>query len=156
MYNNTMSPKPNRALQAAYDELERVLNRQAALDSQRSRLEQNASRISDQIRKLSAASGRRKTCVVGPRTAEFLRRKTAAGLTEAIRDMFRTTDVALSPRDVRACLAQRNFQLAKYKNIMATIHVVLNRLAKQGILDQGIDSKTGKPRKVFVYSPFNR
>lgn len=74
---------------------------------------------------------------------EFVEEDTL-GLTDAIRQAFKTHTTALQPTEVRDKLQQLGHDLTKYGNMMASIHAVINRLvAKQEIVRA--DAVGGKP-----------
>src|SRR5271165_3068681 len=74
---------------------------------------------------------------------EFVEEDTL-GLTDAVRQAFKTHTTALQPTEVRDKLQQLGYDLTKYGNMMASIHTVLNRLlAKQEIVRCDVGGKAG-------------
>lgn len=65
------------------------------------------------------------------------------GLTEAIRSLFksRPLESILTARDVRRSLHEMGFDRSQYSNFLASIHVVLQRLAKRGEIEPVSRSK---------------
>lgn len=58
----------------------------------------------------------------------------AIGLTDAIREAFRSVGIAghLTPTEVKGRLEMMGYDTAKYGNVMASVHTVINRLASKG------------------------
>lgn len=64
----------------------------------------------------------------------------AIGLTDAIREAFRATgtDGTLTPTEVKEKLEKMGYNTARYGNLMASVHTVINRLvAKREIKEAG-------------------
>jgi hypothetical protein len=77
------------------------------------------------------------------------------GLTEACREVVKAADPdGLTPVEVKEGLRKMGFDMSDYKNILSSIHTVLKRLAKSGVIDEGhpADDKEGK--RVYRWSPF--
>ena len=55
----------------------------------------------------------------------------ALGLTDAIRQAFKTAVGPMAPTDVRGRLEQLGYDISKYGNVMASVHSVLNRLVQR-------------------------
>jgi hypothetical protein len=53
------------------------------------------------------------------------------GLTDAIRQAFKTSDASLTPTDLRGRLESLGYDTSKYGNLMASVHTVINRLLHQ-------------------------
>jgi hypothetical protein len=53
------------------------------------------------------------------------------GLTDAVRQAFRTSGKPLAPTDVKGRMESLGYNTAKYGNTMAAIHTVINRLIAQ-------------------------
>jgi len=64
--------------------------------------------------------------------AEPFEEADALGLTDAIRQAYRTHGGPLVPTDVRARLESMGCDTGKYGNLMASIHSVIGRLEKRG------------------------
>jgi hypothetical protein len=60
------------------------------------------------------------------------------GLTDAVRQAFKTQTAPLEPTAVRTRLQQLGFNTNKYGNFMASVHTVINRLVKSGEIKQQI------------------
>lgn len=79
----------------------------------------------------------------------------ALGITEFCREVFRSTQKAMTPLEVRAALLARGIDLGRQKNIMASIHTVLKRLVAQRYLvietaaDGGTAYRNPMPRPTF-------
>jgi hypothetical protein len=66
------------------------------------------------------------------------------GLTDAIRQAFRTSGSPMTPTDVKGRLETLGYDTSKYGNMMASVHSVINRLVKQGQI-RGVGALGGKP-----------
>lgn len=76
------------------------------------------------------------------------------GLTEACREVVKAAAPdGLTPVDVKEGLRKWGFDMSGYTNILASIHTVLKRLAKSGVIDEGrpVNDKEGK--RVYRWSP---
>jgi chromosome segregation ATPase len=58
------------------------------------------------------------------------------GLTDAVRQAFKTSKGPLEPTAVRTRLQELGFNISKYGNLMASIHTVISRLVHQQQLKQ--------------------
>jgi hypothetical protein len=54
------------------------------------------------------------------------------GLTDAIRQAFKTASGGMAPTDVKGRLEQLGYDTSKYGNVMASVHSVINRLVRKG------------------------
>jgi hypothetical protein len=73
----------------------------------------------------------------------------ALGLTDAIRQAFKTTSGPLQPTEVRDRLKDMGMDITKYGNVMASVHSVINRLQSRGQIQPV--TVGGKP--AFVWNP---
>ncbi len=62
----------------------------------------------------------------------------AIGLTDAIREAFRSTGTNsnLIPTEVKGKLEMMGYDTAKYGNVMASVHTIINRLVSKGEIKQ--------------------
>jgi hypothetical protein len=65
-------------------------------------------------------------------TAAFQKEMDALGITEHCREILKGTRRALTPLQIRAALSASGTDLTRQKNIMASIHTVMKRLAAKG------------------------
>src|SRR5437773_8436739 len=72
------------------------------------------------------------------------------GLTDAIRQAFKTSGKPMAPTDVKKRLEQLGYNTSKYGNMMASVHSILNRLVKQGDIKQQGTFGNGKPAYMWV------
>ena len=54
------------------------------------------------------------------------------GITETIRDLMKEMVLPMTATDLKAGIVARKYDLARFKNPLAVIHTVLNRLVKSG------------------------
>ena len=73
---------------------------------------------------------------------EFVEEDTL-GLTDAIRQAFKTSTAPLQPTEVRDRLRTLGYDLSKYGNMMASIHAVISRLATRKEIE--LYTVAGKP-----------
>jgi hypothetical protein len=73
----------------------------------------------------------------------------ALGLTDAIRQAFKTYGSSLAPTDVKERLEQSGYDTAKYGNVMASVHSVINRLVSRGEI-RSTGTIGGKPAYEWV------
>ena len=73
----------------------------------------------------------------------------ALGLTDAIRQAFKTAEKQLTPLDIRERLEQLGYDTDKYGNVMASIHTVIRRLADNGEIVEAGRTPNDKPRYVW-------
>lgn len=71
----------------------------------------------------------------------------AIGLTDAIRHAFRKVGIAghLTPTEVKGQLEMMGYDTAKYGNVMASVHTVVNRLLNQKEIKEVGKRADGKP-----------
>jgi hypothetical protein len=57
----------------------------------------------------------------------------AMGLTDAIREAFRSAGISgnLTPTEIKGKLEMMGYDTAKYGNVMASVHTIINRLVNQ-------------------------
>jgi chromosome segregation ATPase len=67
------------------------------------------------------------------------------GLTEAVRQAFKSSSSAMSALQVKGRMVDLGFDIAKYGNIMAAVHTVIGRLVKQSEIMQNGTDGAGKP-----------
>jgi hypothetical protein len=58
------------------------------------------------------------------------------GLTDAVRQAFKTNSTPLEPTALRTRLQQLGFNTKKYGNFMASLHTIISRLAQSGEIKQ--------------------
>src|SRR5579863_6339105 len=77
------------------------------------------------------------------------------GLTDAVRSVFRASNnYGLTPLEVRGRLVQLYFPVTEYKNFMASLHSVLNRLKEGGEIRPAIvDRQEGRDESVYQWIP---
>jgi hypothetical protein len=76
----------------------------------------------------------------------------ALGLTDAIKQAFKSSSVPLHPTQVRDVLKSMGIDITKYGNVMASVHSVINRLNTRGDITGCIVG--GKP--AFQWNPVRR
>jgi hypothetical protein len=54
------------------------------------------------------------------------------GLTDAIRQAFKTSSQPMTPTDVKGRLELLGYDTSKYGNLMASVHTIITRLTRQG------------------------
>ena len=54
------------------------------------------------------------------------------GLTDAVREALKASKLPRTPIEIKNWLVSRGYNLSRYENAMATLHIVLSRLRKQG------------------------
>jgi chromosome segregation ATPase len=67
------------------------------------------------------------------------------GLTDAVRQAFRTSATRLTPPQVKARMWELGFDVTKYGNAMAAIHTVIGRLVSNGEITQNGTDGANKP-----------
>jgi hypothetical protein len=72
------------------------------------------------------------------------------GLTEAVRQAFKTQTEPLEPIAVRTRLQQLGFNTKRFGNLMASIHTVINRLVGQGQIRPQNLQPGNKPAYVWI------
>lgn len=79
----------------------------------------------------------------------------AMGLTDAIREAFRSmgTNGSLTPTEVKGRLEMMGYNTAKYGNVMASVHTIINRLATKGEIKQVGTRADNKPCYALVVRP---
>jgi hypothetical protein len=77
------------------------------------------------------------------------------GLTAAVRSVFMAaSNYGLTPKEVRDRLAQLYFPVKEYKNFMASLHTILNRLREAGEIRPAIiDRHEGRDESVYQWVP---
>jgi hypothetical protein len=81
--------------------------------------------------------------------AEPFEEADALGLTDAIRQAYRTHGGPLVPTDVRARLESMGYDTGKYGNLMASVHSIIGRLEKRGEI-RSSGTIGGKPAHAWV------
>jgi len=71
------------------------------------------------------------------------------GITETIRVLLKETALPMTATELKAGIEARKYDLARYKNSLAVIHTVLNRLVKSGEV-KVISEKYGKKAYQWV------
>ena len=69
------------------------------------------------------------------------------GLTDAVRQAFKTSKVPLEPTAVRTRLQELGFNISKYGNFMASIHTVIGRL----VTSREIKQQNAQPGNKVAY-----
>jgi hypothetical protein len=71
----------------------------------------------------------------------------AMGLTDAIREAFRAAGPSgnLTPTEVKGKLEMMGYNTAKYGNVMASVHTIINRLVNKGEIKQAGTRPDNKP-----------
>jgi len=77
------------------------------------------------------------------------------GLTDTVRSVFMASSrYGLTPIEVRDRLVQLYFPVNEYKNFMASLHAVLNRLKESGEIKPAIiDRHDGRDESVYQWVP---
>jgi chromosome segregation ATPase len=76
----------------------------------------------------------------------------AIGLTDAIRQAFKTSSTPLQPTEIRDRLKSIGLDITKYGNVMASVHSVINRLLSRREIQQV--AVGGKP--AYQWKPSGR
>jgi len=76
------------------------------------------------------------------------------GITDAVRSVFRASGpMGLTPVEIRERLTYLSFPVNEYKNFLASLHVVLDRLEKAGEIKLAIlDKNEGQDRSVYQWA----
>ena len=138
------------ALKEAETELDRLLNEQAKIEQRRAQVEMDIAKLTEKIGHLAALSEG------SDLKARLARNMSQSGLTSAILQVLKAEDVvALTVTMIRNRLQQNGFEVDKYQNILATLHITLNRLTKTGQVKVLRDRKGKKAYKWNPeYTPF--
>jgi cysteinyl-tRNA synthetase len=76
----------------------------------------------------------------------------ALGLTDALRQAFKTSNMRLAATDVRLRLESLGYDITRYGNMMAAIHTVISRLVDQGQIRQNGTNNSNKPVYEWISS----
>src|SRR5260370_21619879 len=129
-------------------ELDRLLNEQDMIEKRRAEIDQEIANLAQRLIQLSN--------VLEPENAfarRLMQNMRDSGLTNAIREIYKAagSNEALGAVDVKKRLEDIKFK-SDYQNILATIHLTINRLLAQNeILEQ--KSGDGKGKKVYFWNP---
>lgn len=77
------------------------------------------------------------------------------GLTDAVREVLKAGDRAMTPAEVRDGLIRLGINPDDYTNLLASVHNVLKRLAKANEVDAGHTAPKGTKgcKAVYYWSP---
>lgn len=75
------------------------------------------------------------------------------GLTDAVREVLKAGDRAMTPLEVRDSLLRIGYDLSVYKNVQAVIHTALKRLADRREIEQAFHSGTNEPIGLYFWLP---
>ena len=134
------------AFQKAMQELSELTAQRKTLDDHRKELDARLV----QVRK--GALGLGSMCGQDPRSVESTypdlfpqRIEPEVGLTEAIRIVMKSQKgKTLTPIEMRTGLLNIGFDLGKYRNPLATIHITLKRLCDNGEIKMDVHKASGK------------
>lgn len=107
--------------------LENAKTRLVALEAQLDRLNAEREQVSNSIEDL-----KRDIRSLAQLTGES--EDMALGLTDACREIFRRTDLALSPTEIKERLADMGFPIDEHKHALASISTTLRRLAAAKVI----------------------
>jgi hypothetical protein len=141
------------ALEEAMGELEKILAQRDKVDVQREELELSAADLRQAIYGLAALSGEDAKSFQESHPdlfPEFI--DPDVGLTDAVREVMKNRRLYITPVGVRDKLIAVQYDLSKYKNVMASLHTVLKRLVDSKELL--MDTRGGKT--VYRWNPMKR
>jgi len=71
----------------------------------------------------------------------------AIGFTDAVREAFKSVGETstLTPTEVKGRLEMMGYDTAKYGNVMASVHTIINRLVQKGEIKQAGNRADNKP-----------
>jgi hypothetical protein len=138
------------ALKEAEAELDQVLVEEAAIEERRIELERRAAKLTENIGHLAALA----------HDSEFKAQVAQigfdGGMTNAVLQVLRAADAALAVNEIKERIEPHGFTESKYQNILATLHIALDRLSKSDGPVEKLRDERGK--KVYrtnpKYSPF--
>jgi len=136
-----MSAEYDNALKAAHDEIDTLMQQRARLDERLSQLKATV----DALTKLMA-----RPTNPGEAMATDVERM---GISDAIRQILKSSRVPLTPGDIKTALTARGFSLAGYANAGAVIHNTLKRLEHQGDItpiSDGAGNTIGYSQKIVI------
>ncbi len=141
-----MNPKVFQgALKEAEAELHQILIEEAAIEERRAELEKRAAKLTENIGHLAALAED------DTFKANVVALAQQRGLTNAVIIAIRAADRGLTVSQIEEAIKGQGFTRDKYQNILATLHVTLDRLSKKdGPIEQTRDER-GK--KVYKANP---
>ena len=124
---------------AAIEELSELMTEREEIELRRERIDRRISRLREAIMGLGSLCN--KAAFEISRDHPELFPDTASpdvGFTDAIRAVFRDNkEYSYSPIEIRDYLEFTEFDVAKYKNVLASIHSIVKRLKKKGEIIEG-------------------
>jgi cob(I)alamin adenosyltransferase len=136
MSNSILDADLNALLRQGYAELETALGEENVAERQLAFCQSKVARLTAKIIQLAIASDDPKLIGAVKET----------GLTDALRTVLRAAERPLSAPEIRKRLEEIGFDVASYQNFLATLYLTLERLKKQGEVNQ--EKHAGK--KVYV------
>jgi hypothetical protein len=118
-----------KALDTAIKDLADLMTQREELDNKREEIDRQISHLRSGIFGLSPLCGITVTSMTSDYPDLFPDMiDPEVGLTDAVREILKSTRVFITPVRVRDKLKEAGFDLDKYKNVLASIHTVLKRL----------------------------
>lgn len=133
------------ALAEAETKLDQLLTEEAAIEQRHSEIDIEIAKITDKIGHLAALSAPQS----GFR-ARFMRNNRELGITTAVENVLKAAEGSLTVSEVKDRLKHFGFDPNNYKNLMATLHVVLDRMKKS---EQVFGETNPRGRKVYQWNP---
>jgi uncharacterized protein (UPF0335 family) len=126
------------ALNVAIKELSGLMEECEILETRRAQLNQRIARLRKGVAGLSSLAGREWPDVINQHPNLFPDSMPLdIGMTDAVRKVLQSNDIFFTPVDVRTDLRSFGYDTEQYKNILASIHTILKRLAAAGEVQTG-------------------
>jgi hypothetical protein len=131
------------ALECAMRDLEGALSDRDRLDAEREEAETRVTNLRHAIFGLATLAGEDSETFTAQHPDLFPELiDPDVGLTDAVREVLKTVKVFITPVKVRDRLTEMHYDLSKYKNVLASLHTVLKRLADND--EVFVDTRGGK------------
>lgn len=139
------------ALKEAETELDQILIEESALDERRLELEKRVARLTENISHLAALADDTTSF-----RSDILRMNADSGLNAIVLQVVHAADSPLTVVKIKERAEILGFNTSRYQNILATLHITLDRLSKNnGPVEK---QKDAEGKKVYRpnpnYSPF--
>jgi hypothetical protein len=134
------------ALKQAEAELDQVLAEEATIEERRIELERRAAKLTENIGHLAALADdsdfKKQVAQIG----------FEGGMTNAILTVLRAADIPLAVSEIKERIEPHGFTNEKYQNLLATLHIALDRLSKDS--DSPIEKlRDERGKKVYRTNP---
>lgn len=139
-----------QALKEAETELDQILLEEATLEERRTELERRAAKLTENIGHLAALTD---DPTLKTRMAKM---GSDIGMTNVVVQVLKAGDEPLTVSEIKNRIEKHGFTSDKYQNILATLHITLDRLCKNDGPVEKLRDSNGK--KVYrpnpTYSPY--